>query len=820
MALNVSLFPSATDTTPHLRVGLSFRELCELLGPPKSYLTKEAAPLYSPAEWLPGKTRGKDGIAALHFGVLDLDHCTPDDLVNIIQETRSRGLSYFAATTWRHGERSDKDACARLLVPFKRPVLVSEWPRFWRAFNDDVARGRGDEQCKDASRSYFFPSFCEGRHLEPFSHSNYDERHPSLPPYEGAALDVDAVLAKAGGFAAPPEFASSSGTSFSRDTLRELGQRLARSKNAHSQMIGFALVRIVKGEPYAREPGTLGTVFDNGVVLPEGRNDTTFKILAKVCEHHPHADAQALVDAFKPSTALMGGPSDDEIRSMIDRLQAGAKQAHSALIYEALGRHEPYTDQELQILADRAEIGLSQLKRRWIIQKGKAFYFLRHDGYRAYADVEAEVAASRQLAPAIRAGVDTIKVSQQGTRPKTIKELVHDYGTVARDVVVDLTAQRSYFDEATETIVEAPRPIRVKAREHRDVDAWLKVFAGPKYERLRQWLAVLPALSEPCAALYLEGEPGVGKSLLAIGASRIWSDGPAALKDTMGNFNDALLACPLVFADEKAPVDERGRVRTDELREFIQARERSLRRKFRDTATIKGCARIILAANNRNLLQTAEHLTEADIAAIVERIFYIRVAEASAEYLKALKLDSPETLERWVAGNAIAEHALFLAETLQVPRTNRFLVAGEASDLTNSLAVGTGLRSSVCQWLVSYLLDPLRLARCSKSNTVMPLVRVNHGRFFVTARAIHEAWGEYVQQDYNPPTPMAVSRALAGLSRETTLYIAGKNQKFRHVNMDLLIEWAAETGYATREELEEALTRIEASIVVVQGTVN
>lgn len=811
MALNVSLFASATDTTPHLRVGLSFRELCELLGPPKSYLSKEAAPLYSPAEWLTGKTRGKDGIAAVHFGVLDLDHCDPDVLIDIIAKTHSRGLAYYAATTWRHGEKSDKDACARLLVPFSRAVTVSEWPRFWKAFNDDVALGRGDAQCKDTSRSYFFPSFCEGRHLEPFADGNLD----------GVALDVDVVLAKAGGFAAPPEILATAGASaLTRDALRELGQRLVRSKNEHSKGIGLALGRIVRGEAYAREPGTLGSVFDNGVVLPEGRNDTTFKVLAKTLEHHPHADAQSLVDLLKPSTTLMGAPSDDEVRSMIDRLQAGAKQAHAALVFEALGRFEPYSDQELQILADRAEIGLSQLRRRWIVQKGKVFYFLRHDGYRAYLDVEAEVAASLELAPAIRAGVDTIKVTQQGTRPKTIKELTHDYGTVAREVVVDLTAQRSYFDEASKTIVEAPRPIRVRAREHKDVAEWLKIFAGPKYDRLCQWLAVLTNLNEPCAALYLEGEPGVGKSLLALGASRIWADAPAALKDTMGDFNDALLACPLVFADEKAPVDERGRVRTDELREFIQARERSLRRKFRDIATIKGCARIVLAANNRNLLQTSEHLTEADIAAIVERIFYIRVTDASADHLRRIKRESPETLTRWVDGNAIAEHALFLAETIHVPRTNRFLVAGEASDLTNSLAVGTGLRSSVCQWLVSYLLNPSRLTRCGKAETLVPLVRVRNGRFFVTARAITEAWEEYVGQDFKPPTPMAVSRALAGLSKEITLYIGKKNQKFRHVQMELLVEWAAETGYATSEELHEALANIEAGVVIVPPVMN
>lgn len=812
MTLNVSLFASATDTTPQLRVGLSFAGLCDLLGPPKSYLAKESAPLYSPAEWLPGKTRGKDGIAAIHFGVLDLDHCAPDDLVDIIVSVHNRGLAYYAATTWRHGEKSDKDGCARLLVPFSRPVLVSEWSRFWRAFNDDVAKGRADEQCKDASRSYFFPSFCEGRHLEPFADGNP----------QGVKLDVDAILATATGFAPIPDVSafSTAGAALTREALRALGQKLARSRNDYAQNIGVAIGRIVRGQPFAREPGTLGSVFDTGVLLPEGRNDTTFKVVSKICEHFPHAEPHSIVELLMPSALLMGAPSDEEIRSMIERQQSGAKQAHAALVQESLRRYEPYTDEELQILADRAEISLSQLRRRWIVQKNKTFYFLRHDGYRAYNDAEAEVAASRELAPAIRAGIDTIKITQNGNRPKTIKELMHDYGVVARDVVVDLTAQQSYFDEESRTIVEAPRPIRVKAREHKDVASWLKVFAGAKYDRLCQWLAVLPALGEPCAALYLEGDPGVGKSLLAIGASRIWSDAPAALKDTMGDFNDALLACPLVFADEKAPVDERGRVRTDELREFIQARERSLRRKFRDIATIKGCARIVLAANNRNLLQTSEHLTEADIAAIVERIFYVRVSQASADYLKMLKQESPDTLKRWIDGNAIAEHALFLAETLQVPRTNRFLVAGEASDLTNSLAVGTGLRSSVCQWLVGYLLDPQRLARCGKASTVLPLVRVNRGRYLVTARAITEAWEEYVQHDYQPPTPMAVSKALSGLSKEITIYIASKNQKFRLVNLDLLVEWAAETGYATAEELNEAVSKIEAGIVVVPPVMN
>lgn len=816
MALNVSLFAKDTDPTPHLRVGLSFAELVEAIGPPKSYPTKKSPGMYSPAEWLPGHTRGLQGIACVHFGVLDVDHFTQDATAALVGDLTNRGLAFYLVSTWSNGEKSTEDVCARLLVPFSRPVLVSEWPRFWRGFSEEITGRAADEKCKDASRAYYAPSFCEGRHIEPFAVAN-----PA-----GAHVDVDAIMARAGavfgGFGASASSSSPvGGTSLDRDTLKALGRKFVSSKNEHLKWVGELIGRIVKGEPYAREPGTLTGIFETGP-LPEGRNDTTFKIICKICEHYPHVEPQQIVDLFKPSLLAMGGPEEHEVYAMVERQVAGAKQAHSALVFEAIGRHEPYTDAELQALADRAEISLSQLRRRWIVQKGKNYYFLRHDGYRCYGDTEAENAASRQLAPAIRAGVDTMKITQAGVRPKTIKELVYDYGTIARSVVVDLTAQRSYYDEHTETLVEAPCPIRVKPREHPDVAEWLRILAGPKYERLCQWLAVLPALEEPCAALYLEGDPGVGKSLLAFGVARMWTtEGLTVLKDTMGDFNDALANCPLVFADEKAPVDERGRVKTDELREFIQARVRPLRRKFKDVATIRGCARIVLAANNRNLLQTSEHLTEADIAAIVERIFYIHVGSASGAYLRMLKDTAPERLERWVKGDAIAEHALYLAQTLNVPRTSRFLVSGEASDLTNSLAVSTGLRSSVAHWLVGYLLNPERFHRGPKARLLLPLVRVNHGRFMVTSRAITEAWDDYVTQDgYRTPKPMEISKALAGLSKEITLYIGGKNQKFRHVNMELLAEWAEQTNYATREDLDEALKKIENGIVIVDPNLN
>jgi hypothetical protein len=816
--LNVSLFSGVYDTKPQLRPGITFAELVAILGPPKSYTTKDAPPFYSPGEWLAGHTRGNDGLVALHFGVLDLDHRLPDEFPELVARLRQRGLAYYLASTWSNGVRNNDrrdvhgspivEAAARLIVPFSRPVLVSEWPRFWRAMNEDVAEGKADQRSKEAAKGFYFPSFGEGRELEPFHDACTD----------GAVLDVDALLAKGGfaGFeASTPGPTAAPTASLTREALRNLGRVMADSQNAYRKDIGRLILRVVKGEPYAREPGTIASVFETGVVLPEGRNDTSFKIISKICEHFPHVEPQAIADIFKPSIMLMGGPEEHEIFSMVERLQTTAKQAHAQLIFEAIGQHEPYTDANIQAFADRAEISLTTLRRRWVIQKDRTYYILRHNGYRAYSEAEIENAAQVELAPAIRAGVDTQKITQQGIKPKSAKELVHDYGTIATGVIVDLNAQFSSFDDDEKKIIEAPCPVRVQPREHPLVAQWLQILAGPRYERLCHWLAVMFALNEPCAALYLAGAKGVGKSLLANGLSRAWTtEGPTAMKDIMGDFNDAFVRCPLLFADEKAPTDDRGRIRTDEIREMIQSRSRTLKRKFLPTATLRGCPRIIFAANNKNLIQTNEHLTEEDIAAIVERIFFVQVNPEAQTFFQSLPRT---TFADWVDGDAIAEHAYFLAHTIQVPRTSRFLVSGEVSDLTNSLAVGTGLRSNIAHWLVSYLLDPRKFTHNGKAASLLSLVRVSHGRLMVTARAITEGWETYLPTEKNPPTPMLVSRALAGLSSEITLNIGQKNQKFRNVNIELLAEWAEQTGYATRKDLDEAMMNIEASAVVVRA---
>lgn len=812
MALNVSLFPSVTHVVPELRIGLSWAQLCSTLGPPRPYLEKASAPMFAPAEWLPGKTKGKSGVAAVHFGVLDLDHWHPDAIAGLIGALYGKGVGYYLASTWSNGAAGPEDCCARLLLPFSRPVLASEWPAFWGALNVEYAGGKADPKCKDIGRGYFFPSFPEGGNVHPF----HDERT------DGNSVPVDDLMARVGGSAlaayeddsdeGASDTAASGGTDITRDQLRSLGLRLRGSSNVNRAETGRLLLLVLKGEPYAVSPNT-----PNPSTLPEGRNDTTFKLVGTICDNYPHAAPDKLSAHFRESVSKMGGePTEEQIEDMVRRFQSSARAAHAALIEDAFGtgsgRRDPYTPSELQVFADRLEISMAQLRRRLVIQHGTTYYVFCNGDYTGYSEKEVPSAASRKLSPALTANVDTQKITPLGVRPKGAQELVMDYGIVAEGVYVDLTAQHGYYDEYSRKMIEAPCKIRVQAKYHEDVAQWLAVFAGPKHEKLLQWISVVTALREPCAALYLEGDPGTGKSLLALGLSKIWVDaekGPTMLGELMGNFNESIVHCPLVFGDETAPVDTKGNVRTAELRELIQARTRPLTRKYKPNATIVGCIRVIMAANNTNLLQTSEHLTDADIQAIVDRIFYLPVQPSAAPYLSSLPHGVTKS---WVDDRRIAEHAVWLSQNIAVPRTSRFLVAGETSELTRTLAIGTGLRARIGYWCISYLLDPDKLLQ---HPSVINLVRVSNGRLLVSSRAVVESWETYVKKDKDgTPQPMAVAKALSGLSSEITLRVTlpngeKMNQKYRHVRPDLLLEWAQKTGYADKERLEMALKKIE-----------
>jgi DNA polymerase III delta prime subunit len=780
--VKVSLFDHVHDTLPTI-VDTEWEEFTEALGPHRTDISaKNVAPGFSPAEWAHSARRSKRGVLRVHFGVLDLDKLPDsrfDDLIPLLD-----GLRYIFYTTWSHPALQERGLwAARLIVAFSRPVLATEWAGFWPRFNHRFGN-LGDPSCKDPSRLYFVPSAPSGT-----NGANCYEIG------EGEPLDVDGMMASI----VPVSVDLSTPELVKPEHVRDFAKRIQRHKSSYHKQMGARLLQMLDGRPFAEEGE---------------RDDIIFKLSCLLVEEWPRARAGALADLFSVSLAVMRDvspscPSTEAVKEKMQRHQTDILEelqqdeleqlaGRKRLMRAALGREHPYTEVELDQFAANAGVDRFDFQKRWIIQRDKSYYFFKSGTYCSpVTRWEMLEAAERDLAPAISAGVELHYINHQGQLAlKTPTDLLRDYGQVARNVVVDLTAQYSHFDTVSDTMYEAPCPERkIEPKFIPEVDAWLHALVGSKVEKLLDWLAVVTALEEPCAALYFEGPPGCGKTLFADAVARIWTtQGPTTLEQALGSFNSALVNCPLVLADETL-----GGPRTAELRQFIQARVRPLRRKFIPDATLHGCVRMVITANNRDLLNSQENLSTDDIKAIIDRLFYVECSGEATAYLDGLDHD---LLQQFVQDDLVASHVLHLRDTRDVKRGHRFLVVGEDSNLHRSLTTSAGLRSAVCHWLVSYLLESNKVdSQGSK------LVRIHDGRLLATTRGLIKHWPVY-ETNEDPPPAGPLSKALSGLAEQRKHQLTagdGKRTNYWVLDTSNLLTWADNNGYADVDELRAVL---------------
>lgn len=699
-----------------------------------------------------------------------------------------RGYAAVVYTTWSHGSVWRQQAlwCLRVVVPLVRPVSAEQWPAVWPRIAAALG-GVADPQCKDPGRLYYLPS-CPPTEVE--------DAH--LWILEGVSLDpsdLPEVPLQAVEQATPqtPQVPAV------RGDLMGAARRLLSRASPYHRALGAAIRLAAQGEPFA-EKGD--------------RNDLAYKVAGALAEMLPEATPESLGVLFAPSLQLMGEPTQQAFVDQVRRHQAQGTQVHAEKKQQRSSdlqiriraaflsdRDTPYTAQEIAALAEQHNCTQEELSRQWIVQYQRAYYLLSPLGYRGPQTPESvAVAAMRDLAPASAAQVELFRASKQGPVLKTPGELMQAYGSVADRAVTSLLVQRSTFERGVFT--EAVCPLRpLKAEYSEAVAKWL-CFLGAQHEStLLDWLSIATALEDPCAALYLDGAPGTGKTLLADGLARLWTTAhPTPLSQAMGGFNEVLTQCPLVLADEMIPKDYKGQPRTEELRQFIQERTRPLRRKYLSATPLEGATRVIITSNNRELLTSYQNLSPEDIQAITERLIYIECPVDARRFLQSL---GTKHVRAFVEDDEIAKHALWLRDNRKVERGGRFYVEGKDSRLLRQLTVGTGLRSAVCHWLVSYLLSPRKL-----DSTGDRLVFVCDGSLYACARGLSQRWASYETHE-KAPSIARLGRALQGLSACRIKSTAGDGRRTYYWQLDTenLISWATQVGYATRESLDSALGR-------------
>lgn len=451
-----------------------------------------------------------------------------------------------------------------------------------------------------------------------------------------------------------------------------------------------------------------------------------------------------------------------------------------------------YTPAELNDLAKLARCHLKDLPKRWIIQKGLSYYVLsgwRYAGPFMRAELDVGLRQYLRAAPIRWTYAD----ARGKNKERPVADILGEHCTVAERLRATLTLQTSFYDANTGTFNEAVCPLRpLNPTFHLDVQSWLEKLGGTEKERLLDWVATVTDLENYTCALYLSGPPGTGKTLLATGLARLWTEGPPAELDrVLGDFNDELVRCPLVLADEALPTNWRGKQTSTELRRLTGSSSRTLSRKYVASAELHGAIRLILAANNERLLAFDEDMSQEDIRAMSERVLHIDTTAAGQP--------DRATVSDWVSKDRIAEHALWLRETRMVVASGRWLVSGHTSRIHQNMPTRSRVAGNVTEWLAKHLAEP------SSAVPTSAAVRVGDGRFLVNTQVVSTYWGIYIQHDKVPDTGR-LGRALKNLSKGQ--HNLTPTIKAHDIDVELVYRWADENQIgdvaAMRESVEAA----------------
>lgn len=296
---------------------------------------------------------------------------------------------------------------------------------------------------------------------------------------------------------------------------------------------------------------------------------------------------------------------------------------------------------------------------------------------------------------------------------------------------------------------------------------WMSLYAGSRLDHMYDWFACGTLLHLPIAAIYHQGRNGCGKGMLTEAFARQWGVQVASYGDVMGitsPFNAVLRYTPVVRLDERAPKSPNG---SAAFREFVGNSSRSLTEKNKTAATLIGCPRLIITANNPDALRfgDGEHLDREDEEAIAIRVLHIPVQPEARAWLEAK--GGRAFTERWVNDGdrpgVLTRHLFWLTKHWKVRSPgNRFLVDGTPGDWFRNAHLRSGLPATVLDAIGNYLTVPGIKKRCEPQPLLFDRNYPDH--VIVSNQRLRACWTTLLGSDQRGVSNHQMAEALERLA--------------------------------------------------------
>jgi hypothetical protein len=639
--------------------------------------------------------------------MLDYDGATHDELCTVV--THAQAFRGFAYTTYNHTLKGDPPARFRVCLAIDRPVPPSAWELVWHR----VGRILGvlsdkapDRKTRDEGRFFFIPA-----------------QNPAGPPvwfqaWDGPPLNLDTLLAPdpngESGMPAIIECELEQSELVSLFDINQLAKSLALKKSPDHKMLGRALAAALRGEVFAADGN---------------RNDVCYKLAGELAKAFPKANAENLAERFQAAFDLQGEPTVEVFAGQIKRQQL----KHQQLQREKRGLAQMRAPANLlasEVLGIDVPPANSIIEGLPLIVQKDGFYWCREPDSADYR----EVYGSRDIRLAIqRKYHQALDLYTDDQKPKPLDALLLEYSNVVRSVDANYNAKENSYDPASAHLTLATAPRRaLQAKFHPAIDTWLRLLGGDSPDDVCDWIRSIFRLELPSPALYLWGQSGAGKTLLAYGLARIWEHPLTNFATVLESFNSGLARNPLVLADEGFPPE----TKFTWLRSFLSTSARDVNEKFRPQYTLRGHVRLVVTANAPNAFEFGRKaLTAQDAVAIGERVIQLEVGADARRYLENIAR-TVDIEAQWVQGNMIAEHALWLATQPLTTEPGRWAVVSKNRKNGFESHLIEERYSWFTAWLAGYMSQPKRIeGRYPTGNPDSWFVRTDAGKLLVSPDA-------------------------------------------------------------------------------------